>query len=67
MFYDSSKSRVQTSDGLTDFFNMLIGFLQGDSVAPFLFIIVLDYILPNCMSSDYGLKYTLDRVIEFQL
>ena len=55
LLYDSSKSRVQTSDGLTDFFETLIGVLQGDTLAPFLFIIVLDYILRNCMSPDYGL------------
>ena len=55
LLYDSSKSRVQTSDGLTDFFETLIGVLQGDTLAPFLFIIALDYILRNCMSPDYGL------------
>ena len=53
--YDSSNSRVQTSDDLTDFFDTLIGVLKGDTIAPFLFIIVHDDILRNCMSSDYGL------------
>ena len=32
-----------------------MGVLQGDAFAPFLFIIVLDYILTICMSPDYGL------------
>ncbi|KAL5271253.1 hypothetical protein ACHWQZ_G001778 [Mnemiopsis leidyi] len=58
LLYDTAKSRVQTSDGLTDFFETLIGVLQGDTLAPFLFIIVLDYILRNCMSPDYGLIIT---------
>ncbi|KAL5270988.1 hypothetical protein ACHWQZ_G001587 [Mnemiopsis leidyi] len=58
LLYDSAKSRVQTSDGLTEFFETLIGVLQGDTLAPFLFIIVLDYILRNCMSPDYGLTIT---------
>ena len=44
-----------TFDGLMESFNTLIGVLRGDTLAPFLFIIVLDYILRNCMSSDYGL------------
>ena len=45
-------------DGLTDFFKTLIGVLQGDTLAPFLFIIVLDYVLRSCMSFDNGLTIT---------
>ncbi|KAL5272934.1 hypothetical protein ACHWQZ_G000941 [Mnemiopsis leidyi] len=49
LLYDAAKSKVQTSDSLTDFFETLIGVLQGDTLAPILFIIVLDYILkPAC-------------------
>jgi hypothetical protein len=55
LLYDSSHSRVKTIDGLTDFFRTLIGVLQGDTLAPFLFIIVLDYVLRNCMTLDHGL------------
>ena len=55
LLYDSSSSRVQTIDGLTDFFQTLLGVLQGDTLAPFLFIIVLDYVLRNSMSLDQGL------------
>ena len=29
----------------TDFFDMVAGVLQGDTLAPFLFIICLDYVL----------------------
>ena len=54
----SSFSRVQTIDGLTDFFKTLIGVLQGDTLAPFLFIIVLDYVLRSCMCFDNGLTIT---------
>ncbi|KAL5263087.1 hypothetical protein ACHWQZ_G008482 [Mnemiopsis leidyi] len=36
LLYDSAKSRVQTSDGLTEFFETLMGVLQGDTLAPFL-------------------------------
>ena len=55
LLYESSFSRVQTADGLTDFFKTLGGVLQGDTLAPFLFIIVLDYVLRNCMSEENGL------------
>ena len=61
LLYDSSSSRVQTIDGLTDFFKTLIGVLQGDTLAPFLFIIVLDYVLRNCMTEEYGLTITPRR------
>ena len=31
-------------NGDTDFFDIVIGLLQGDTFAPFLFIIYLDYV-----------------------
>ena len=43
--YTNTKATVITPDGETDFFNIEAGVLQGDTLAPFLFIIVLDYIL----------------------
>ena len=55
LLYDSSYAKVQTADGLTDFFRTLLGVLQGDTLAPFLFIIVLDYVLRNCMDLEHGL------------
>ena len=55
VMYLNSSSRVRTPDGLTDFFRTLIGVLQGDTLAPLLFIIVLDYILRQSMKEDYGL------------
>ena len=51
----------------TDFFNTLIGVLRGETLAPFLLVIILDYILRNCMSSDYGLTIHLWQSLEFQL
>ena len=55
LLYDSSYSRVRTIDGLTEFFKTLLGVLQGDTLAPFLFIIVLDYVLRNCMCVENGI------------
>ena len=55
LLYDSSFSRFQTIDGLTAFFRTLVGVLQSDTLAPFLFIIVLDYVLRNCFSAEDGL------------
>ena len=45
MLYDNMKVKVHSLDGDTDFFNIAAGILQGDTLAPYLFIIFLDYIL----------------------
>ena len=43
--YVSTKAKVISPDGDTEIFNIHAGVLQGDTLAPFLFIIVLDYVL----------------------
>ena len=43
--YDNTSAEVLTPDGETDTFPILAGVLQGDTLAPYLFIIVLDYTL----------------------
>ena len=43
--YKNSKAIVRSPDGDTDFFTILAGVLQGDTLSPLLFIICLDYVL----------------------
>jgi len=43
--YTDTKAKVLSPDGVTDVFHIAAGVLQGDTLAPFLFIIVLDYAL----------------------
>jgi len=43
--YTDTKAKVLSPDGETDVFYITAGVLQGDTLAPFLFIIVLDYAL----------------------
>ena len=43
--YRGTVAKVRTSDGISDSFPLTKGVLQGDTLAPYLFIIVLDYIL----------------------
>jgi len=43
--YTDTKAKVLSPDGETDVFDITAGVLQGDTLAPFLFIIVLDYAL----------------------
>ena len=49
--YVSTKAKVISSDGDTNIFDIHAGVLQGDTLAPFLFIIVLDYILKISVDS----------------
>ena len=43
--HTNTKSRVITPDGETELFDIVAGVLQGDTLAPLLFVIVLDYVL----------------------
>ena len=43
MLYKNTKVKVHSPDGDTDYFDFGAGVLQGDILAPYLFIICLDY------------------------
>ena len=43
--YTNTKAKVLSPDDETDIFDIIAGVLQGDILAPFLFIIVLDYVM----------------------
>jgi len=45
--YEGTRAKVISPDGETDFFDILAGLLQGDTLAPYLFIMLLDYVLRN--------------------
>ena len=45
ILYMDTVAQVLSPDGDTDFFKILAGVLQGDTLAPFLFIVALDYAL----------------------
>lgn len=45
--YDHSTSKVLVDGELTNEFSERTGVLQGDILAPFLFIIVVDYLMRN--------------------
>ena len=58
--YASTRARVTSPDGVTEFFDILTGVLQGDTLAPFLFVIVLDYALRKAIDSrEEELGFTL--------
>ena len=45
VLYTNSHSKILTPDGETPSFDTITGILQGDTLAPFLFIVVVDYVL----------------------
>uniref|UniRef100_A0A1I8FV66 Reverse transcriptase domain-containing protein n=1 Tax=Macrostomum lignano TaxID=282301 RepID=A0A1I8FV66_9PLAT len=50
--YHGTTAAVSTPDGLSDFFETSSGVLQGDTLAPFLFILVLDWVLRTALPSN---------------
>ena len=45
MLYKNMKAMVCSPNANTDFFDIVTGVLQGDTLAPYLFMICLDYVL----------------------
>ena len=48
--YEGTRAKVISPDGETDYFNILAGVLQGDTLAPYLFAIVVDYVMRKATS-----------------
>ena len=59
VLYTNTQATVLTPDGETEPFDILAGILQGDTLAPFLFIIVIDYVMRTSVDSmkESGLLY----------
>ena len=45
MLFKNTKVKVLSPNGDTYYFDIVAGVLQGDTLAPYLFIIFLDYVL----------------------
>ena len=50
VMYTDTKAKVLSPDGETELFDILAGVLQGDTLAPYLFIIALDYALGKAIN-----------------
>ena len=57
------KVKVHFLDGDTNYFDIVAGVLQGDRLAPYLFIICLDYVLRMSIDlmKENGLKMAKER------
>ena len=63
MLYKNIKVKVISLDADTDYFDIILAVLQGDTLAPHLFIICLDYVLRTSIDimKDNGFKQAKER------
>ena len=63
MLYRNTKVKVCSLDGDTDYFDIVAGVLQGDTLAPYAFIICLNYVLRTSIDKmkDNCFKLTKER------
>ena len=63
ILYRNTKMKVRSLDEDTDYFDIVAGLLQGDTLAPYLFIICLDYVLRTSIDKikENGFKLTKKR------
>ena len=63
ILYRNTKVKVRSPDGDTEYFDIVAGVLQGDTLAPYLFIICLDYVLRTLINKlrENGFELTKKR------
>ena len=63
MLCKNTKVKVRSPYGDTDYFDIVTGVLQGDTLAPYLFIICLDYVLRTSIDlmKENGFKLAEER------
>ena len=59
--YNNPSARIRTPEGLSDAFSLFQGVLQGDTLAPYLFIIVMDFIMRRALENLEHLAFSLNR------
>ena len=63
ILYRNTKVKVRSPDGDTEYIDIVVGVLQGDTLAPYLFIICLDYVLRTSIDKikENGFELTKKR------
>ena len=63
ILYRNTKVKVHSPDGDTEYFDIVAGVLQGGTLAPYLFIICLDYVLRTSIDKirENGFELTKKR------
>lgn len=59
---EDTKARIITSDEETDFFHLTAGILQRDSFAPYLFVLLFDYVMHKTLNErEEDVSFILER------
>ena len=61
ILYRNTKVKVPSPDGDTEYFDIVAGVLQGDTLAPYLFIICLDNVLRSSIDKIREKKQKVPR------
>ena len=63
ILYRNTKVKIRSPDGDTEYFDIVAGVLQGDTLAPYLFIICLDYVIRTSIDKikESGFEQTKKR------
>ena len=63
ILHTNTKVKVRSSDGDTEYFDIVAGVLQGDTLAPYFFIICLNYVLRTSIDKikENGFELTKKR------
>ena len=61
ILYRNTTVKVCSPDGDTEYFNIVAGVLQGDMLAPYLFIICLDYVLRTSIDKIRDKSFELKK------
>ena len=63
ILYRNTKVKVRSPEGDTEYFDIVAGVLQGDTLAPYFFIICLDYVLRTSIDKikENGFELTKKR------
>ena len=61
IMYEDTIGKVISPDGETEFFRIMAGVLQGDTLAPFLFVIAIDYVLRLAIDGHEDIGFQLHK------
>ena len=61
ILYRDTKSMVRSPDGDTEYFDINAGVIQGDTLAPLLFILTLDYVLRTSIDKNKDLSPNISK------
>ena len=65
--YANTRAKVYSPDGVSEDFDIVAGVIQGDTLSPYLFIIVLDYAIRKAINEheeEFGFTAEVEDCIQ---